>query len=74
MRNFSLIFVRNQQDRFDAHPEYLNWSFGIWVGDSTVALHLHRMKLSCQVPCYRAREQDPKQVADFLDHKFHRIQ
>ena len=48
--------------------------FGIWVSDSTVALHLHRMKLSGQVPCYRAQEQDPDQVDDFLDHKFPMIQ
>jgi transposase len=54
--------------------DLLQQRFGIWVSDSTVALHLHRMKLSCQVPCYRAQEQDPDQVDDFLDHKFPMIE
>ena len=54
--------------------DLLQQRFGIEVSDSTVALHLHRMKLSCQVPCYRAQEQDPDQVDDFLDHKFPMIQ
>ena len=54
--------------------DLLQKRFGIWVSDSTVALHLHRMKLSCQAPCYRAQAQDPDQVEDFLDHKFPMIQ
>jgi transposase len=48
--------------------------FDIDVSDSTVALHLHKMRLSCQKPCYRAKQQDPEQVDDFLDHKFPEIQ
>ena len=54
--------------------DLLKQHFEIWVGDSTVALHLHQMGLSCQTPCYRAGEQDPNQVADFLNNKFPRIQ
>ncbi|KAB2931239.1 MAG: winged helix-turn-helix domain-containing protein [Candidatus Contendobacter sp.] len=32
--------------------ELLRQRFGVWVADSTVALHLHRLKLSGQRPCY----------------------
>ena len=48
--------------------------YGIWVAESTVGLHLHRMKLSCQTPCYRARERNPERVAYFLEVKFPIIQ
>jgi transposase len=54
--------------------DLLKKQFDVEVSDSTVALHLHKMHLSCQKPCYRAKQQDPEQVADFLDHKFHEIQ
>jgi transposase len=54
--------------------ELLQQQFGVWVADSTVALHLHRLKLSCQRPCYRAVEQDPEAVARFLLYKFPKIQ
>jgi transposase len=54
--------------------ELLQRQFGVWVADSTVALHLHRLDLSCQRPCYRAAEQDPEAVADFLLYKFPKIQ
>ena len=54
--------------------DLLQQRFRIWVSDSTVALHLHRMKLSCQVPCYGAAGRVPDQVHDFLDHKFSMIQ
>jgi transposase len=54
--------------------DLLKQYFDIWVADSTVALHLHQMGLSCQTPCYRAEKQDPTQVADFLDNKFPMIQ
>ncbi|QQS54566.1 MAG: IS630 family transposase [Candidatus Competibacteraceae bacterium] len=37
-------------------------------------LHLHRMKLSGQTPCYRAQERNPEQVAYFLEVKFPIIQ
>jgi transposase len=46
----------------------------VWVADSTVALHLHRLDLSCQQPCYQAREQDPGAVAHFLLDTFPKIQ
>jgi transposase len=48
--------------------------FGLWVSDATVAVHLHQMDLSCQRPCYQARQQDPRKVEDFLDRKFPMIQ
>lgn len=54
--------------------ELLQKYFDVCVSDSTVALHLHQMGLSCQKPCYRAKEQDPEQVADYLENKFHEIQ
>jgi transposase len=54
--------------------ELLQQRFGVWVADSTVALHLHRLDLSCQRPCYLAAEQDPEAVAHFLLYKFPKIQ
>jgi transposase len=54
--------------------ELLQQRFGVWVADSTVALHLHRLDLSCQRPCYRAAEQDPEAVAHFLLYTFPKIQ
>lgn len=54
--------------------ELLRQRFGVWVADSTVALHLHRLGLSCQRPCYRATEQDPEAVAHFLLYTFPKIQ
>ena len=54
--------------------ELLQRQFGVWVADSTVALRLHRLDLSCQRPCYRAAEQDPEAVAEFLLYKFPKIQ
>jgi len=54
--------------------ELLRQRFEVWVSDSTVALHLHRLALSCQRPCYRATEQDPEAVAHFLLYKFPKIQ
>lgn len=54
--------------------ELIHKEFDVCVSDSTVALHLHRMRLSCQKPCYHAQQQDPEQVTDFLEHKFPEIQ
>ena len=54
--------------------ELLRQRFGVWVADATVALHLHRLDLSCQRPCYQAAEQDPEAVAHFLLYKFPKIQ
>lgn len=54
--------------------DVLKKQFGVWVSDSIVALHLHEMKLSSQVPCYQARQQDPQKVEDFINHKFSLIQ
>ncbi len=54
--------------------ELLQRQFGVWVADSTVALHLHRLDLSCQRPCYRAAEPDPEAVASFLLYQFPKTQ
>ena len=50
--------------------DLLKKQFGLWVSDSIVALHLHGMNLSCQVPCYQAKQQDPRKVEDFVNYKF----
>ena len=54
--------------------DLLKKRFDLWVSDSTVALHLHQMNLSCQKPGYQAQGQDPEKVADFLNNKFKLIQ
>ena len=54
--------------------DLLKKQFRVWVSDSIVALHLHEMKLSSQVPCYQARQQDPQKVEDFINQKFPLIQ
>lgn len=54
--------------------ELLQKRFGIEVLETTVGVHLHRLGLSCQVPRYRAWDQDATQVAAFLEDKFPRIQ
>jgi transposase len=52
----------------------LKEKFGIHVYESTVANHLHRMKLSCQVPEHRVRERNPFQIAYYLNKKWPKIQ
>jgi transposase len=54
--------------------DLLDKQFGICVSDAAIALHLHAMKLSCQVPCYQARQQEPRKVDHFLNYKFPLIQ
>jgi transposase len=54
--------------------DLLDKHYGILVSEYTVGLHLHAMRLSCQVPAYRAAQQNPAQVTAFLDVKFHKIQ
>ena len=54
--------------------QVLKKRFDLWVSDSTVALHLHQMNLSCQKPCYQAQGQDPEKVAHFINNKFKLIQ
>lgn len=58
----------------DILVDLLKKRFGLWVSDSTVAVHLHQMDLSCQRPCYQARQQDPRKVEDFLNRKFPMIE
>jgi transposase len=52
----------------------LKKTFGIQVYGSTIANHLHRMKLSCQVPQYRAYGYDPQEVEAYLSEKWLIIQ
>ena len=58
----------------DILVDLLKKRFDLWVSDSTVALHLHQMNLSCQKPCYQAKGQDAQKVAAFINDKFKRIQ
>ena len=46
--------------------DLLKEKFGILVSDSIVAIHLHRLNLSCQQPCYHALDQDPVKVEVLL--------
>ena len=48
--------------------------FGVEVLATTIDIHLNKMGLSPQKPCYVAREQDPAEVEHFLNDKFPRIQ
>ena len=54
--------------------DLLKEKFNLWVSDSTVAIHLHRLDLSCQHPCYRAFGQDPVKVDRYLNKEFPEIQ
>ena len=54
--------------------ELLKKQFNTWVSDSTVALHLHRMRLSCQKPCYRALGRNLTKIAAFVNNEFPEIQ
>lgn len=48
--------------------------FGIEISPSTVASHLHRLRLSCQQPVYQALGQDPEKVKRYLKEEFPEIQ
>lgn len=52
----------------------LEREFGICVTQSAVANHLHRMRLTCQAPRYRARGRDPHEIAHYLEKKWASIQ
>jgi len=54
--------------------ELLKRRYGIYVSPASVGLHLHRLGLSPQSPCYQARGQDATKVDAFLNDKFLRIQ
>lgn len=54
--------------------DLLNEKFGILVSDSIVDIHLHRLNLSCQQPCYHALNQDPVKVEQYLKDEFPKIQ
>ena len=47
--------------------------FGVQVIAATVNAHLKKLGLSYQVPHYRAREQDPAEIEQFLNDKFPRV-
>lgn len=48
--------------------------FGVHVSLATMANHLHRLGLSCQVPQYRSNRYDPREVERFLSTKWAQIQ
>lgn len=48
--------------------------FDVEVLATTIDIHLRKMGLTPQKPCYVAREQDPSEVEHFLNEKFPRIQ
>ena len=48
--------------------------FGIRVYESTIWNHLHRLKLSCQIPQYRALTYDEAEVKRYLTEKWPIIQ
>ncbi|MBK8753642.1 MAG: winged helix-turn-helix domain-containing protein [Candidatus Competibacteraceae bacterium] len=54
--------------------DVLKKRFDLWVSDSTVALHLHQMNLSCQSLVIKPQGQDPEKVAHFINNKFKLIQ
>jgi len=54
--------------------DLLKEKFGILVSDSIVGIHLHRLNLSCQQPCYHALDQDPVKVEQYLKDEFPKIQ
>lgn len=49
-------------------------TFEIRVSDSRVAKPRHGIRLSCQVPNYRARDVDPEEVERFLTRTWPMIQ
>ena len=54
--------------------DLLKTRFDLWISDAAVRIHLHRLGLSCQQPCYQALAQDPERVKKFLDEEFKDIQ
>jgi transposase len=54
--------------------DLLHERFGIQVYESTVANHLHRLGMSCQVPQYRSAKYDPQAVERYLSKKWPLIQ
>lgn len=54
--------------------ELLKDKFGIDVSDSAVRLHLKAMGLSCQKPEYQDELRDEKEIKNFLEVKFPKIQ
>jgi len=54
--------------------ELIKKYFAIEVSARTMSRHLRKMGFTCQKPSYRAAEQDPEEVAHFLEDTFPRIQ
>ena len=54
--------------------QLLNATFKVNIASRTVNQHLTDLDLSYQKPAYRAREQKPAEVKQFLEDKFVRIQ
>jgi transposase len=53
--------------------DLLKTTFDVDVYPSTIANHLHRLNLSCQVPQYRAHKYDAAEVEHFISEKWPRI-
>lgn len=54
--------------------DLLKEKFDLWVSDSSVAIHLHRLGLSSQQPRYQALGQDQAKVDRYLKVEFPEIQ
>lgn len=54
--------------------DLLRRRFGIVVYPSTIANHLHKLNLSCQVPQYRSDAYDPAQAKRFITGTWPKIQ
>ena len=58
----------------DLLAELLEQRFGVVVSGVTVGLHLKKIGLTYQKPCYRDQERDEQEVEYFVNVKFRRIQ
>lgn len=58
----------------DILAELLYQEFGVTVSGVTVSLHLKKLGLSYQKPCYRDVERDEGEIEHFLNVKFPKIQ
>lgn len=54
--------------------DLLNKEFEVSVSESTVRLHLKRLGLTCQKPQYQDAKRDDREVQQFLEDKFPKVQ
>lgn len=52
----------------------LKTEFHVWVGESTVRLHLRKLGLTSQKPEYQDSDRDEQEIEHFFNDKFPRIQ